>query len=99
MKKEYWRLFCEEIGKSTPVEEVWSMIKKMSGIRREYDYPVLSTGAEIAVCDKDKAEMFRNELSKVNSSGNLTKESKDMREKLLIEYPYIREKRELLLAH
>ncbi len=50
-------------------------------------------GKKIAVSDKDKGEMFRKEFSKVNSSDNLTKESKDMREKLLIEHPYIREKK------
>lgn len=44
VKKEHWRSFCEEIGKNTPIEEVWSMIKKMSGIQREYDYPVLNIG-------------------------------------------------------
>ncbi len=93
VKKEYWRMFCDEIGKNTPVEEVWNMIKKMSGVRREYDYPVLNIGEKIAVSDHDKGEMFRKEFSKVNSSDNLTKESKDMREKLLIDHPYIREKK------
>ncbi len=93
VKKEYWRMFCDEIGKNTPVEEVWNMIKKMSGVRREYDYPVLNIGGKIAVSDKDKGEMFRKEFSKVNSSDNLMKESKDMREKLLIDHPYIREKK------
>ncbi|MGL4867480.1 MAG: hypothetical protein ACRC4S_02310, partial [Cetobacterium sp.] len=44
VKKEYWRMFCDEIGKNTPVEEVWNMIKNMSGVRREYDYPVLNIG-------------------------------------------------------
>ncbi|MGL4867481.1 MAG: hypothetical protein ACRC4S_02315 [Cetobacterium sp.] len=43
--------------------------------------------------------MLRKEFSKVNSSDNLTKESKDMREKLLIDHPYIREKREQQIAH
>ncbi len=39
-------MFCDEIGKNTPVEEVWNMIKKMSGVRREYDYPVLNIGGK-----------------------------------------------------
>ncbi len=69
------------------------MIKNMSGVRRKYDYPVLNIAEKIAVSDKDKGDMFRKEFSKVNSSDNLTKESKDMREKLLIEHPYIREKK------
>ncbi len=94
VKKEYWRVYCEEIGKSTQVEEVWNMIKKMSGIRREYEYPVLNIEEEIAISDEDKAEMFRKEFTKINSSDNLSKECREMREKLLREYPNIKEKRE-----
>lgn len=90
VKKEYWRAYCEEIGKNnTPIGEVWSMIKKMSGIRREYEYPVLRSGEEIAISDEEKAEMFRKEFSKINSSNNLMKECKEMREKLLKEHPFI----------
>lgn len=63
----------------------------MSGIRREYDYPVLNIREEITVSNKDKGEVFKKEFSKVNSSENLMKESKDMREKMLIDHPYIRE--------
>lgn len=93
MKKKYWRSYCEEIGKNTPIEEVWSMIKKMSGLRREYEYPVLCIGEEIAISDEEKAEMFRKEFSKINSSDNLMRECKEKREKLLKEHPFILEKK------
>ncbi len=49
---------------------------------------------EIAISDEDKAEMFWKEFTKINSSDNLSKECKEMREKLLREYPNIKEKRE-----
>lgn len=43
-KKEYWRQFCESIGRTTPVERVWGMIKKMKGNGKEYGYPMLMDG-------------------------------------------------------
>lgn len=46
-------------------------------------------GDEIAISDEEKAEMFRKKFSEINSSDNLTKECKEMREKLLKEHPYI----------
>ncbi|XP_039535824.1 uncharacterized protein LOC120484610 [Pimephales promelas] len=69
------------------------MIKKMSGLRREYEYPVLCIGEEIAISDEEKAEMFRKEFSKINSSDNLMRECKEKREKLLKEHPFILEKK------
>ncbi len=36
-KRASWRHFCNEIGRSTPVGKVWSMIKKMGGERRQWD--------------------------------------------------------------
>jgi len=48
------------------------MIKKMSAERREWSYPVPSSGNEIAVLNKEKAEM----LVTVHSSNNLSEEGK-----------------------
>ncbi len=33
-KRASWRRFCNEIEGTTPVGEVWSMIKRMGGNRR-----------------------------------------------------------------
>lgn len=46
-KKEYWRKFCDSIGRSSPVETVWGMIKKMKGNGKEYGYPVLVDGQNV----------------------------------------------------
>ena len=37
-----WRQFCGKIGRTTPVGEVWGMIRKMGGDRREWEYPVIT---------------------------------------------------------
>ena len=50
-KRKYWRQYCDTIGKSTPIDEVWGMIKKMSGVRREWGYPVLEHEGVLAVKD------------------------------------------------
>jgi len=70
-KRKYWREFCSSIGRQTPVGEVWGMIKKMSGIRREWDYPVLVSGEEKAVTDVEKAEMIAKAFVAIHSSDNL----------------------------
>lgn len=36
-KRKIWRNFCTKIGRTTPVEEVWDMIKRMGGDRREWN--------------------------------------------------------------
>ncbi len=54
----YWKSYCNEIGKNTPLEEVWGMMKKIKGIHKNKEYPVLSMGGEIVVEDGEKVEMF-----------------------------------------
>jgi len=46
-KKEYWRRFWDSVGRTTPLERIWGMIKKMKGIDRNYDYPMLIDGENI----------------------------------------------------
>lgn len=93
-KRKYWRGFCSSIGRTTPVGEVWGMIKKMSGIRREWDYPVLVSGGEKAVTDKEKAEMMAKTFVAIHSSDKLEGEWKKGREMTLKAYPGVLEKRE-----
>lgn len=80
-KRTYWRNYCSSIGNTTQIGEVWTMIKKMGGERREWSYPVLSSGNEIAVTNKEKAEMLANTFVNVHSSNNLSEEGKRGREK------------------
>lgn len=57
-KRQSWPTFCNKIGSSTLVGDVWSMIRSMRGIRKEWQYPVLKMGKEIAASDGEKAEML-----------------------------------------
>ncbi len=38
-----WREYCNTFGRTTPEGEVWEMIRKMRGIRRDWQYPVLKS--------------------------------------------------------
>uniref|UniRef100_A0A3B3BBF5 Reverse transcriptase domain-containing protein n=1 Tax=Oryzias melastigma TaxID=30732 RepID=A0A3B3BBF5_ORYME len=75
-KKVSWRIFCSKIGRSTPVGDVWGMVKRMGGDRREWDYPVLMSGQETAISDQEKAEILAKHFSEVHSSGNLSERAR-----------------------
>ncbi len=45
-----------EIGRSPPISSVWGMMRKMKGVRREWQYPVLKAGEETAITNEDKAQ-------------------------------------------
>lgn len=86
-KRVSWQWFCNKIGRVTPVGEVWEMIKKMRGIRKEYQYPVLKKGEEAAISDGEKAEMIAKELVKIYSSYNLTEDARRGRIRTREAYP------------
>lgn len=44
------------IDKETRIGDIWGMIKKMRGVKWEGNYPVLSSGTELAVTNIDKAD-------------------------------------------
>lgn len=73
-KREYWRSFCSSIGTDIPVTEIWSMIRKMRGIRKTGTIPVLQQGDREAVTDVDKAEILAQAFVQVHGSGNLSSE-------------------------
>ena len=79
-KRGHWREFCGTIGRETKVGDVWGMIRKMGGIRREWGYPVLSQGGEVAVTDKEKARLMVRAFAGVHSSDSLSEEGKRGRE-------------------
>uniref|UniRef100_A0A3B3Q2D7 Reverse transcriptase domain-containing protein n=1 Tax=Paramormyrops kingsleyae TaxID=1676925 RepID=A0A3B3Q2D7_9TELE len=80
-KRICWRTYCSSIGDTTQIGDVWTMIKKMGGERRDWSYPVLSNGNEVAVTNEEKGEMLVNAFAKVHSTNNLSEEGKRGREK------------------
>ena len=68
-KREYWHRFCGNIGRITPV--VWGIIKRMCGVRRDWDLPVLKSGEIVAVRATEKAAMLAQAFVTVHSSKNL----------------------------
>ncbi len=80
-KRKFWRTYCDSIGNTTPIEEIWGMIKKMGGDRREWSYPVMIEGNETAVTNIEKVEMLAKAFVKINSSNNLSEEGKRGRER------------------
>ncbi len=46
------------MGRETEIGQVWGMIKRMNGIKREFGYPILRDGDTTAVKDEEKAEML-----------------------------------------
>ena len=93
-KRQSWRNFCNKIGRSTPVGEVWGMIKSMRGVRREWQYPVLKLGGETAEAEEEKAEMIARALVQIHSSGNLSEEGKIGRERTSAAHPGVLRRRE-----
>lgn len=79
-KRMYWREYCSNIGSNININDVWGMIKKMEGNRREWNYPILSDGEQLAISNFEKAEMMVSNLSKVHSSSNLSEEERRGRE-------------------
>ena len=84
-KRSYWRKYCDSIGSTTQVGEIWGMIRKMGGDRREWSYPVLSDGEGVAVTNKEKAELMVKTLVTVHSSNHLSEEGISGREKTEVE--------------
>lgn len=59
--------------------EVWGMIKRMGGNRRQWEYPVLTFEEKIAVSDKEKLEVMVKSFTKVHSSEILSEEERRRR--------------------
>lgn len=77
-KREYWRKYCESLGRSTPLERV-------SGNRKEYGYPVMTNERNFVIEDKEKAELMAQMFAKVHCTGNLSSKEKEGREKTVLE--------------
>jgi len=93
-KRESWRHFCNKIGRTTPVGEVWGMIKRMGGDRREWEYPVLTSGEETAVSNREKAEIMAKAFVKIHGSDKLSEEERRRRESRINQRPGVLDRRE-----
>ncbi len=75
------------MGRETEIGQVWGMIKRMNGIKREFGYPILRDGDTTAVKDEEKAEMLAKFFVKIqNKSDNISEEGKRGRERTLEQY-------------
>ena len=94
-KRTYRRGYCSSIGSNIHINDVWGLIKKMEGNRREWNYPILSDGVQLAISNLEKAEMMVNKLSKVHSSSNLSEEERRGREETRSLYAEVKKKEKL----
>lgn len=53
------------IGRETQLSDVWGMIRRMSGIKRKHEIPVLCQHRKMAISNIDKAEMIAKGLVKI----------------------------------
>lgn len=82
-KRSYWRAFCSQIGADIKVSDVWGMIRKMGGIRRDHSLPVIKDNGSEAVTNLEKAEMLARAFVRIHSSGNLSGEELSRRGKII----------------
>lgn len=74
--------------------DVWSVIREMSGIRRNYELSVFS-GDKMAVGNQEKAQLLVQTFKKIHSSDNLC-EARYYRNRVLLNNPNILEKLEII---
>ena len=82
-KRNQWQQFCNTIARETKISDVWGMMRRMGGIRREYALPAIRYNGEIMVTNKDKAEALAKSFAKIYSSANLTQEARAGRDEVI----------------
>ncbi len=66
-KREGWREFCSTIGKDTPMDKIWNMLRNMSGKGKKSTLiPVLIEEDKVAVIDINKANMLGEVLERAH---------------------------------
>ena len=88
-KRSSWERFCSTLGRSTPIGQVWSRIKYMSGHRKNSGVPVLTVAGQEAVSEYDRAKVIAESLVNIHSSDNLNdneKRGRENTEKLYSQY-------------
>lgn len=93
-KRIYWRKLCNRTGDAIYINDSWAMIRKMGGIQRNYNIPVLVNNDKIAVSDNDKAEMLVEAFVMVHSSTNISDSMRKHREEKVRENIHIFKKKD-----
>lgn len=75
-KTEYWNKYFDSLGRNTQLEQVWGTIKRMSGNRKEYGYPIMKDDGNVIIDNKNKAELLAQTFINVNSTENLSNKDK-----------------------
>lgn len=70
-KKQSWKTFCNKLGPDTPLQKVWHLVHRMTGIFRQTEIPVLHCDGDEAVNNKGKASMLVKQFQKVHSFKNV----------------------------
>ena len=87
------RILCHHRKKETKIQDIWSMFKKMSGKRKYIKIPTLS-GQNLAVSDREKADMLGKAFAAVHSGEQLGDTHKQQKEKALRKNKKLRERKE-----
>ncbi len=82
-KRTYWRQYCNKIGRETQLADVWGMIRRMNGLKRNFEIPVLHSNNMIAISCLEKAELLAETFVQIHSSENLTVKAKQCRGNIL----------------
>ena len=53
-KRNVWREYCNSIGRSAKLSDVWGLIRRMGGIRRNDELSVLNSGDTVAINNLEK---------------------------------------------
>jgi len=88
-KRAYWRTYCSEICREVKLSDVWGMIRKLSGIRRNVTIPILSSNSRTAVSGVEEAMLLVETLIKVHSSENLSAEANKQRSIMLAQNTWV----------
>lgn len=77
-KRDSWREYCSSLSGDTPISQLWSTVRRMNGIGKKVDIPVLVVGASTAMTPAEKANLLVESFRKVHSFDNVDQESRDM---------------------
>jgi len=92
-KRNGWREFCSTIGKDTPMDKIWNMLRSMNGKgKKSATIPVLIEEENIAVVDIDKANMLGKVLERAHRI-ELGEEYEIRKKEILDKNPDIMKKR------
>lgn len=92
-KWTYWRQYRSTIGRETQLAEVWGMVRKINGLKSNFEIPVTHSNNMTAINIIEKAELLAKTFVKIHSSENLSEKAKLCRDKTLAQNTGITERR------